>query len=474
MSLRVTLLLAFTYALLIVLIALELPLALNLSNRVEAEVRAESATQVALVATSAAGELDQGPELRELVREAAEGLGGRVIATDEAGVVLADSAGRGLEGADYGNRPEIAQALQGANAQGRRESASLAEELLFTAAPVLDGGEVVGSVRATQSVAAVDEEIREDTLVLIAAGAVALLLGMIVAWLLAGFLTRPLKALAGTARRVAEGDLAARAPVAGSREQRDVAETFNEMTARLEAVLTAQREFVANASHQLRTPLTGLRLRLEAAEGLARDPELGEELAAAGQEVERLAALLRNLLVLAREGQERPKPRAVALGEEASEAFARWSAEARAAGIKLVTRDEGVPVALASAGDVGIVLDNLLENAIKYSPRDSTVELEWGEREGYAYVAVADEGPGLAPGEESAVGERFFRGSAGAGTQGSGLGLAIVRALATRWAGELSLANRDSGGLRAEVRFPSADAPRGETQGFAKSLPGRR
>lgn len=474
MSLRVTLLLAFTYALLIVLIALELPLALNLSNRVEAEVRAESASQVALVATSAAGELDRPDELRELVAEAGEGLGGRVIATDADGVVLADSAGRGLEGADYRNRPEIAQALQGQSAQGQRESASLGEELLFTAAPVLEEGEVVGAVRATQSVAAVADEIREDTLVLIAAGAVALLVGVIVAWLLAGFLTRPLRSLAGAARRVAEGDLAARAPVEGSREQREVAEAFNDMAARLEAVLTAQREFVANASHQLRTPLTGLRLRLEAAEDLAREPELREELAAAGQEVERLAGLLRNLLVLAREGQERPEPRAVALGEEASEALDRWSAEAQAAGIRLVAHDEGEAVALASAGDAGIVLDNLIENAIKYSPPGSAVGVEWGERDGFACVAVTDEGPGLAPGEEAAAAERFFRGSAGAGTQGSGLGLAIVRALAERWGGELYLANRDGGGLRAEVRLPSVHRADGRAGGFAKSLPGRR
>jgi signal transduction histidine kinase len=473
-SLRVTLLLAFAYALLIVLIALELPLALNLSNRVEAEVRAESATQVALVATSAAGELDRRAELRELVEEAAEGLGGRVIATDADGIVVADSAGRGLEGSDYSDRPEIAQALRGETAQGRRESASLGEELLFTAAPVLERGRVVGVVRATQSVAAVDREIREDILVLIAVGVVALLFGVGVAWLLAGFLTRPLQSLAGAARRVAEGDLGARAPVAGSREQRDVAETFNEMAARLEAVLTAQREFVANASHQLRTPLTGLRLRLEAAEDLARGPELREELAAAGQEVERLAALLRNLLVLAREGEERPEPRPVGLGEEATEALARWSAEAQAAGIRLAARDEGVPAALASASDVGIALDNLLENAIKYSPRGSTVTVEWGERDGCAYVAVTDEGPGLAPGEGAAATERFFRGSAGARTQGSGLGLAIVRSLAQRWGGELALANRERGGLRAEVRLPSRDAEAGGAVDFAKSLPGRR
>ena len=302
MSLRVTLLAAFTYALLAVLIALLLPLTLNISRRVDAEIKAEALGQVSLVATSAADEINRPPRLRELVERSAEALGGRLIVTDRAGRIVADSAGSGLEGADYGDRPEVAAALAGENSQGRRESELLGEELLFTAAPVIEQGRTVGAVRSTQSVAAVNDAVRDDVLVLIGAGAAALLLGVGVAWVLAGFLTRPLESLTTTARRVAAGDLDARAPERGSREQRQVASAFNEMTGRLQGALEAQREFVANASHQLRTPLTGLRLRLEAAADGVGDPQVREELHAAEDEVERLAALLTNLLVLAREG----------------------------------------------------------------------------------------------------------------------------------------------------------------------------
>src|SRR5918996_86083 len=212
MSLRVTLLGAFTYALLVVLIALLLPLALNISRRVDAEIKAESVGQVSLIATTAGDEIDRPGRLRELVDRSASALGGRVIVTDANGAIVADSAGRGLEGADYGDRPEVAEALAGRTSQGRRDSELLGEEILFTAVPVVENGETVGAVRATQSVAAVNESVRNDVLVLIAAGGVALMFGVGVAWVLAGSLTRPLESLTATPRRVAGGNLHARAP----------------------------------------------------------------------------------------------------------------------------------------------------------------------------------------------------------------------------------------------------------------------
>jgi two-component system, OmpR family, sensor kinase len=452
-SLRVTLLGAFTYALILVLVALLLPLALNISRRVDAEIKAESSGQVSLIATSASDEIGNPPALRDLVDRSADALGGRVIVTDSTGAIVADSAGPGLEGDDYSDRPEIQTALDGQTSQGRRESESLGEELLFTSSPVINDGRTVGAVRATQSVDAVNDSVREDILVLIAAGAVALLFGVGVAWVIAGTLTRPLESLTSAARRVADGDLDARAPVRGSREQRQVAATFNEMTGRLQGVLEAQRDFVANASHQLRTPLTGLRLRLEAAGDASHDPAVREELAAAEDEVERLAGLLTNLLVLAREGQEAPDPEPVDLERKAVDARERWEAEARASDHRLrLDGPAGVRV-MASPADVGIVLDNLIENAMKYSPPGGEVLVEWGAGNGAGFLRVSDEGPGLEQGEHEQVLDRFVRG-AGTAEPGTGLGLAIVSALARRWAGDVELRNREPRGLCAEVTLP--------------------
>ncbi len=301
MSLRARLLLSFAYILVLVILALEVPLGLNLSRRVDAEVKSEAQGQAQLLAAGAADRLGDEAQLGTLVRGAARDLGGRVIVVDRRGLLLADSADRRPGSASYASRPEVADALRGEPAQGTRRSESLDEDLLFTAVPILREGRPRGAVRVTQSVDAVQAEIRGDVIALAAVGLAALLLGLGVAWLLADSLARPLRALARTVRRVAGGDLDARAEIEGPREQREVAASFNDMADRLSAALRAQRDFVANASHQLRTPLTGLRLRLEAAALKSDDPDVRRDLEAAERETERLARLVSELMALARE-----------------------------------------------------------------------------------------------------------------------------------------------------------------------------
>jgi signal transduction histidine kinase len=455
MSLRLLLLAAFAYVLLLAILALEVPLALNVSRRINAEVKAQAASEAQLVAASASGR--SGAALNRIVETAARQLGGRVIVVDEQGRLVSDSAGAGLVGRDYGDRPEIRQALATSRtAQGRRRSDTLDQEVLFTAAPVVDEGDL-GAVRISQSVDAIDDRVRRDVLGLAAVGLAALAFGLLFAWVLASTLSRPLRGLAAAARRVESGDLEARAEPGGATEQREVAEAFNDMTDRLERVLAAQREFVANASHQLRTPLTGLRLRIEAAALKADDPSLGAELDAAEHEAERLARLVTSLLALAREGEQPGPPRPVALADAARAAAERWEPQASRTGTRLVAGGDEALVALASEEDVAIVLDNLIENALHYGPEGSEVAVRWHRDGDHAVLVVEDEGPGFAAGEEATVFERFARGSAGSGVSGSGLGLPIVATLARRWGGSASIRNRPGGG--AEVRIELGVGP---------------
>ena len=206
---------------------------------------------------------------------------------------------------------------------------------------------------------------------------------------LANVLSRPLRSPAAAARRVEAGDLAARAEPGGASEQREVAEAFNDMTDRLSRVLEAQREFVANASHQLRTPLTGLRLRIEAAALKAADPGLSSELDAAEREAERLARLVTSLLALAREGDRPGAPRPVSLGNAARAAVERWESQGQ-----VVAHGEDDVFGAASDEDVAIVLDNLVENALRYAPPSSEVAIGWRREGERAVLLVDDEGPG--------------------------------------------------------------------------------
>jgi two-component system, OmpR family, sensor kinase len=464
-SLRLRILLAFAYGFLLILVALEVPLALNLSRRVDAEVRNDAAGQAHIVAAQASGSMNRPVRLRALTERAAAALGARVIVVDSTGALKADSAGG--EQTSYASRPEIKIALSGRTAQGERHSDTLGTDLLYTAVPVTSGGRTVGAVRVTQSVSAVTDRVRRSVLALVAIGAAALLLGLVLAWFLADSLSKPLRRLAKTAREVEEGDFEARAEVEGPQEAREVAVAFNDMADRIGTVLAAQREFVANASHQLRTPLTGLRLRLESAAAKADGAELERELAAAEQEVERLARLLNTLLMLAREGQTPRTGRLVSLGLAAKHAHERWEDRAEQRGQRLGLEPAQDVVVNAAEEDLAIVLDNLIENALHYSPVGSTVTIVHGREGDDAFLAVLDDGPGIAPGEEEAVFERFGRGRAGrSGPSGTGLGLAIVQTLAERWGGSAALKARPEGGTRAEIRLPAAGdvAPTGEPE----------
>jgi signal transduction histidine kinase len=456
MSLRARLLAAFAYALLIVIVALEVPLATNLSDRVNAEVKADSAAQAQVAAASIADRLDRPELLQEFSEDASQRLAGRVFIVDGRGVLLADSAGEEQVGRSIfatEEHPPLREALDGGIGQGSHEPDL---DVLSTAVPIVRNGRTIGALEVEQDLDSINAEVRNDVLALVGIGVLALALGLGVAWILAGSLSRPLHALAGAARRMAGGDLGARAPERGSSDQIEVARAFNEMADRLGAVLESQREFVADASHQLRTPLTGLRLRLEAAADKAGDGAAAEDLAAAERETERLSSVLADLLALASSEEDSERGRAE-LGEAARAAAARWRDPADESGRELMLDGDGELTVTSGEGDLALILDNLVENAIKYSPRGSTVTIDWGPRDGRAALRVLSAGGPLSEEDRQRAFERFYRGSGSERRPGTGLGLPIVGALARRAGGSARLSDDGAGQVAAEVELPLAD-----------------
>jgi signal transduction histidine kinase len=454
MSLRTVLLLALAYVLLLALIALGVPLAVSLRDRVDAEVKGQARSQADLVAATAS-ELLEPPRtasLRRLARVSAESVRGRVIVVDRRGRLLADSAGVPV-GRSYASRPEIRAALRGNGEQISRGSSTLGEEILTTAVPVLERGRPDGAVRITQSVDAVKRAVRASILDLAALAGVVLLLALAAGALIARQIALPIRRLDRAARQVAEGDLDAAVAVEGSSEQRALGRAFNEMTQRIKRLLRVQQDFVADASHQLRTPLTGLRLRLEnLGRRLRGDRDASAEIDASMREIDRLSQIVDELLILSRAGEHELPGERVDLADAARRAAARWRGAGRERGISVEAQAGAAAGDAWCAGpDLDRSLDALLENALRYSPPGSTVTIAAAP----GRLEVLDDGPGLEPGEEAAVFERFSRGSAGRrGPSGTGLGLPIARELTRQWGGDVTLANRDRGGLRAVIEAP--------------------
>jgi signal transduction histidine kinase len=452
MRLRSRLVVSISYILVAVIAALAIPLAINLSRRARAELESDTLiTAQTLAAYIGAENLRDVRALRRIARGAPSQIE-RVVVTDLDGVVIYDTAGEAT-GQDFVNdeRPEMQVALAGDPTAEIRFSEELGRDILVAAAPVIDE-RLVGAIRVTRNAQEVTDAVRRTWLVLAAMGAAGVLAGVVIAFGLAGSLSRPLQQLSGAATELGEGDLTSRVgEVEGAPEIHELATSFDEMAARLERTVTAQREFVANASHQLRTPLTAMKLRLEAAIASASDPQVRTQLEAADAEVDRLSQIVDRLLVMARHIEEGAAAR-VELRTVADEAVSRWQARAERLDSVLTAGGNG-GVAHADPTDVDQIVDNLVSNALAYAP--GAIGILSDTANGYAWIAVRDHGPGISPDERARVTERFYRGH-GAPPGGSGLGLAIARDLAEKWGGTLKIADGDEGGAEVRASFPEA------------------
>ena len=453
MTFRTRLVLAAFYVLTAVVLALVIPLALTVERRAESDLRSAVLGDAAILAARVADFVPQPRRVAALVEESADDPTRRIVVVDAQGRVVADSQGLAQPGTQFATaaRPELQAALfRGLIDTRKRASETVGDELLLVTVPVVDRGQVAGAVRVSASTADIAEGVRESWLRLAALGVAVIAAGLVLAWLVALPLSRQIRNLSDASTRLGRGELDARAPEEGPQELEALARSFNRMADSLGGNIEAQREFVANASHQLRTPLTGMRLRLEAIReegGFA-----AEQAEKAEADLDRLSAIVDDLLALAGASSRDATAVQVDLAELARDAAARWRPAAEAAGTSVELGTQGRPVAWADPEDLSHALDNLVDNAIRYSPEGSEVRIEAQGRDGSGVLLVSDSGPGIPPEERARVFERFYRGSTGrhAGP-GSGLGLAIVAALVERWGGEVRLL--DGPGTRVEAAF---------------------
>jgi two-component system, OmpR family, sensor kinase len=445
-----------------VILALGVPLAVTLERRTLQDFESDLLVRTLDIAARIHGRVLSNPvaaNLQEQLVDNDPGADERIVVVDAEGILVADSDGRQSLGEPYAEpgRPEILEALRARPNSQPRFSSDLGQDIVVAAAPVFDenpNGETVvaGAVRITDSIAELRSDIRATRIGLIVICSAALLAGLLMALVLSGQLARPIARLTSAAHRLGRGDLDARAGNVGTGgEIGDLAHSFDDMADRTERTVQAQREFVANASHQLRTPLTGMKLRLESAIAEAPSDEIRRQLEAADREVDRLAEIVDRLLVMAKRIEAGEATHADT-GEAVARAMERWRERAERAGSRL-TADVDDAVAQANPADLDQLLDNLLDNAVAYAPGPIHIQTE--HRDGRIVVAIRDHGPGLSPEEIARATERFYRG-ARAPHGGSGLGLAIARQLTEKWGGSLTLSTPDDEGLLVEIELPAA------------------
>ncbi|AZM59684.1 MULTISPECIES: sensor histidine kinase [unclassified Streptomyces] len=334
---------------------------------------------------------------------------------------------------------------------------------LVVASPVIRDGDVVAVVVTDSPTGPMRSRILHGWLVIAAGESAAMLLAVGAALRLTGWVLRPVRILDATTHDIATGRLKSRVAAAGGPpELRRLARSFNEMADNVESVLEQQRAFVADASHQLRNPLSALLLRIEL---LALElPEGNEEIASVQAEGKRLAQVLDDLLDLALAEHSEADLQVTDIGAVAAERVAAWAPTAEAKGVRLTgtcppTTAWADPVTLSSA------LDAVIDNAVKFTPEGEAVEVSVASNGDVSTVVVTDNGPGLTDEELTRVGDRFWRSGRHQNIKGSGLGLSISRALLAAGGGSIVYERHEPHGLRVTVTVPR-NAPAGADQGL--------
>ena len=256
----------------------------------------------------------------------AEGGARVVIVNDQGTAVVINDPDDSREGLNYGSRPEIAEALSGRVSTGQRFSETLAVELVYVAVPVYSGAHVVGAVRLTFEEQAIDNAVARQLWGVLLVALVTLLFAIALAVVLSRILSRNLKDLGESARRLSQGDLSTRViEPKGPKEINELAKGFNHMATRLEMLVAEQKAFAADASHQLRTPLTSLKLRIERLRDIAPDnPRIDTQLNEIDDELLRMRRLIEGLLALGRASVESLTPEEFNLADIARQRIAEW------------------------------------------------------------------------------------------------------------------------------------------------------
>ncbi|MGY0003742.1 ATP-binding protein [Micromonospora sp. I033] len=442
----------------LVLLALETPLAATLATRETDRVRADrlaDATRFASLAGPALRGGTPGPLDGELAAyDDLYGVGAAVVDRDRRTVA---ASARWEFGA--GTDPALDTALAGQQFSGPESVWPWVDGPVVVAVPINDGGEVLGAVVTTTPAAKVRRTVTAWWLLLAGIGLLAVLACISLAFGLAGWVLRPVTELDAVTHEIAEGHRRARVrPRLGPPELRRLATSFNDMADAVSDVMDRQRAFVAHASHQLRNPLTALRLRVEELGPSLTDSDGRAEHRLALEETDRLATVLDGLLTLARAEREENQRVTVDAAEIAASRVSAWLPLARHRSVTLTLDPTGAPAYVRTVPTaIDQALDALIDNAVKFSGAGGAVTVTVRPADGGTALEVRDTGPGMTASQLDQATERFWRAPDVQNVDGAGLGLTIVAVLVDASDGRLTMRQGEPRGLIAELWFPAPD-----------------
>ena len=448
----------------VVLVAHDVPLALHLSQ-IE---RDRLTTAIERDAFTIGGKITptltlEDPERRSAIDavldEYLQTKSGTIVVVDSNGYLLSSTDLSVTPGTDYVGRPEIATALLGDPSSGTRLSNTLGGDLVYVAVPVLSGAEVLGAVRITFPKSVLDQSVRDQLQGLLLAASVSIAMAIVVALVFARTVSKPLDKLRVTTDILASGDLTATALEEGPGETRQLARSFNAMARRLGGLMDRQRSFAGDASHQLRTPLTALRLRLEqAGELITSAPEQAQiHIDEALNETDRLTQLTEQLLRLARAEGAVLEKEIIDVSEIVRDRAQEWQYLADEHEVEIIVQAPDSLMINTNQLAVREIIDNYMDNALEVAPPKSQINLTVLTLVDSVEIVVSDSGRGMSLQQRERAFDRFWRADADSNRRtGSGLGLAIVAQLAQASGLRVELRESPTGGVDAVVGIPKS------------------
>ncbi|WP_328644158.1 HAMP domain-containing histidine kinase [Amycolatopsis sp. NBC_00348] len=445
---------------------LGIPLAATIAAGAQQDLFLDRLTDTARFASLAQRPLlDNKPQLIDPdLRRYTEVYGVQVVVFNQDGTVVGSSLGSGAARIDLKTARitgPVHEALAGRRSQPGGMLLPWNTDPLVLAEPVLADGEVRGAVVTVSDTTVSRTDVLWWFLLLAAGGVLAFVLALAVAIPVVRWILRPVKRLDDATGALVASVVGGRAaePVGeggGPPELRQLGRSFDRMAESVSGALEAQRVFVADASHQLRNPLTALKIRLGNLEGRVDDEAAAADLEAARIDAGRLHQILDGLLSMARAEASGGELDPLDLGEAVAERVADWSVVGEARDVRLVVdvSGDGVRVRMPPRG-AETILDALLDNALKFTAAGTEIRIGVTRQGDDVRLAVRDHGPGLRPDELDRALDRFWRSSAHQNVPGSGLGLAIVSEIVAHSYGKLALDLPEGGGLRITMTFPA-------------------